>query len=571
WKEVTVRCLCAAWRPLWPECVLQRDFEGFEELEEEAVVHEIVALGNSMGLEVDDDDVEELVEEHSKELSTEELLELHKEENETLKRSLTSEESGEEEDKEESRIIPAKDLKDAFFCWSKLSKLAEDYHPDVGSVQKAISVFNDNVMNYFWKVEMQRQLLHKNFVIILVLVFTAGVNSWESLEVSKDVELNENIDFQKTSISTENKNEVDALHDKEDSYSENSNPTLSNVKDTCSTIHDEKSCNLMDSAALDEDDDQSELSLLGEHDDKDVNTLPQEYCTNIAGEDNHDCQHQSDATLTNAMQDDQINGEEELVKSDKTSNGEVEDGDNNQDLGRNEILVHDYTGRVSEIDDLHPDLENVPLREILLKLKPEGLTDDEDEANMEEDIEIINATALMKLLQIDPNVTSRSSAGPCYLVYFFSPYCPFSVMGSPYVNALARSVPNIPVYGLDSIEHHSVNARYGVMGTPTLLLFHNGNGVGRYNASEYSVSQLLSFVKHYTDQDIININVTSSDFRATLPSQIAEGRPYALWAAWTFLISFASWLFLTSELCARLTEAILNNWREAEAQNDHQD
>ncbi|KAG7157759.1 Tigger transposable element-derived protein 1-like 142 [Homarus americanus] len=153
WKEVTVRCLCAAWRPLWPECVLQRDFEGFEESEEEAVVHEIVALGNSMGLEVDDDDVEELVEEHSKELSTEELLELHKEENETLKRSLTSEESGEEEDKEESRIIPAKDLKDAFFCWSKLSKLAEDYHPDVGSVQKAISVFNDNVMNYFWKVQ----------------------------------------------------------------------------------------------------------------------------------------------------------------------------------------------------------------------------------------------------------------------------------------------------------------------------------------------------------------------------------------------------------------------------------
>ncbi|KAG7170846.1 Peroxisomal succinyl-coenzyme A thioesterase-like [Homarus americanus] len=61
-------------------------------------------------------------------------------------------ESGEDEDKEESRFIPAKDLKDPFFCWSKLSKLAEDYHPDVGSVQKAISVFNDNVMNYFWKV-----------------------------------------------------------------------------------------------------------------------------------------------------------------------------------------------------------------------------------------------------------------------------------------------------------------------------------------------------------------------------------------------------------------------------------
>ncbi|KAG7167642.1 Anaphase-promoting complex subunit 7-like [Homarus americanus] len=163
-----MRCLCAAWRPLWPECVLQRDFEGFEELEEEAVVHEIVSLGNSMGLEVDDDDVEELVEEHSKELSTEELLELHKEENETLKRSLTSEESGEDEDKEESRIILAKDLKDAIICWSKLSKLVEDYHPDVGSVQKAISVFNDNVMNYFWKdmrYEAAIELLRKQVAV----------------------------------------------------------------------------------------------------------------------------------------------------------------------------------------------------------------------------------------------------------------------------------------------------------------------------------------------------------------------------------------------------------------------
>ncbi|KAG7166467.1 putative U4/U6 small nuclear ribonucleoprotein Prp4-like 2 [Homarus americanus] len=63
---------------------------------------------------------------------------LHKEENETLKQSLTFEESGEDEDKEESSIIPAKDLKDVFFCWSKLSKLAEDYHPDVGAVEKAI-------------------------------------------------------------------------------------------------------------------------------------------------------------------------------------------------------------------------------------------------------------------------------------------------------------------------------------------------------------------------------------------------------------------------------------------------
>ncbi len=49
----------------------ERDFEGFDP--ETAVVEEIVTLGKSMGLEVDEGDVNELVEEHSEELTTEEL------------------------------------------------------------------------------------------------------------------------------------------------------------------------------------------------------------------------------------------------------------------------------------------------------------------------------------------------------------------------------------------------------------------------------------------------------------------------------------------------------------------
>ncbi|KAG7177880.1 Zinc finger protein 519-like 3 [Homarus americanus] len=70
---------------------------------------------------------------------------------ETLKRSLTSEESGEDEDKEESRIIPAKDLKELFSSWNKVGKIVEDYHPDVAAVEKGLSIFNDTVMSYFWK------------------------------------------------------------------------------------------------------------------------------------------------------------------------------------------------------------------------------------------------------------------------------------------------------------------------------------------------------------------------------------------------------------------------------------
>ncbi|XP_076059790.1 thioredoxin domain-containing protein bug [Oratosquilla oratoria] len=186
-------------------------------------------------------------------------------------------------------------------------------------------------------------------------------------------------------------------------------------------------------------------------------------------------------------------------------------------------------------------------------------------------VEIINGTALTTLLHNNPNVTSRTMPASCVLVYFFSYHCPFSVVGSPYVNAFARSVPNIPIVGLDSVEYHSVNARYGVMGTPTLLLFHNGNVAGRYNSSDYNTANLMSFINHFSDQNVNSINVTSSDFRANLPIKVTPPRPYVVWAAWLFLIACATWLFVTSTLFSHLTEAVLNNWREAEAQHDHQD
>ena len=44
------------WKKLWLECVAARDFEGFEELR---IVPDIVSLGNSMGLEVSEENVNE--------------------------------------------------------------------------------------------------------------------------------------------------------------------------------------------------------------------------------------------------------------------------------------------------------------------------------------------------------------------------------------------------------------------------------------------------------------------------------------------------------------------------------
>ncbi|UYV62146.1 hypothetical protein LAZ67_1008015 [Cordylochernes scorpioides] len=74
WLGVTTRTLTSAWKKLWPEAVAERIYEELEP--GVSVEEEIVSLGKSMGLEVEERDVNELIEEHTQELTTEEIQEL---------------------------------------------------------------------------------------------------------------------------------------------------------------------------------------------------------------------------------------------------------------------------------------------------------------------------------------------------------------------------------------------------------------------------------------------------------------------------------------------------------------
>lgn len=59
---------------MWPKIIKEEDFEGFVEGPEpvtDPVVDDIVTIAEFIGLQVYNDNVEELVEEHSEELSTE--------------------------------------------------------------------------------------------------------------------------------------------------------------------------------------------------------------------------------------------------------------------------------------------------------------------------------------------------------------------------------------------------------------------------------------------------------------------------------------------------------------------
>ena len=92
---------------LWPSlgvCERVADSE-----QDARVVEDIVSLGQSMSLKVDEEDVEELVKEHNTELNTEELHDLHKEQQQEVAEELSS-----EEEKNNEGSITTADIKELF-------------------------------------------------------------------------------------------------------------------------------------------------------------------------------------------------------------------------------------------------------------------------------------------------------------------------------------------------------------------------------------------------------------------------------------------------------------------------
>ena len=142
WQGVTTRTLTSAWKKLWPEVVSERDFEGFEP--EVPVEEEIVSLGKSMGLEVDEADVNDLVEKHSEELTTEELMELQAQQHTEVLQEI-----GSDEEPEAKEVLSTSEIKEMLGMWEKLSEFIEKKHPEKVATGRASALFNDTCLTHF--------------------------------------------------------------------------------------------------------------------------------------------------------------------------------------------------------------------------------------------------------------------------------------------------------------------------------------------------------------------------------------------------------------------------------------
>ncbi|PNF30455.1 hypothetical protein B7P43_G12495 [Cryptotermes secundus] len=159
WEGVTKRTLTSAWKKLWPERVVECDFEGFEIVPVEPVVNEIVSLAKIMGLEVGNNDIDELVEEHSQELTTEELMELHcVSQQEVVEESLSEEEVTAKQQSSGA-------IREMLKAWETVVSYIEKHHPNKAVAMRATNLFNN--VSHFHQIlkHQQKQMSLDSFLV----------------------------------------------------------------------------------------------------------------------------------------------------------------------------------------------------------------------------------------------------------------------------------------------------------------------------------------------------------------------------------------------------------------------
>ncbi|XP_060681089.1 uncharacterized protein LOC132815825 [Hemiscyllium ocellatum] len=129
-----------------------------------------------MGLEVEEDDVMELVEDHRQEISTEDLVELQQEQVKVIQQ----EHSGEEEEEREG--VSSVQIKDICSKWSEVQAFVERHHPNKTMTNRAVNILNDSVISHISFSENSATKKKTSFSGS----FSCGITNLQETKIRKD-------------------------------------------------------------------------------------------------------------------------------------------------------------------------------------------------------------------------------------------------------------------------------------------------------------------------------------------------------------------------------------------------
>ncbi|GFX61383.1 uncharacterized protein TNCV_4894271 [Trichonephila clavipes] len=111
------------------------------------IMDEILTTARDLELEVNEDDIEELIMGHEDDLTTEGLKEILNEEHQETQRKASP--SEQEEDKREIKNVLKK--------WADVRAMVLEWYPNQADVSRVGDLYNNNAINYFWKILKKRE------------------------------------------------------------------------------------------------------------------------------------------------------------------------------------------------------------------------------------------------------------------------------------------------------------------------------------------------------------------------------------------------------------------------------
>ncbi|XP_041364499.1 thioredoxin domain-containing protein 15-like [Gigantopelta aegis] len=174
-------------------------------------------------------------------------------------------------------------------------------------------------------------------------------------------------------------------------------------------------------------------------------------------------------------------------------------------------------------------------------------------------VEIVNGTVLIEMLTFNKNYT----VSDCVLVLFYAPWCHFCAKTAPHYNAMARAFPQLEVLAVDVAQFSNLNARFGTVAVPNIMLFHISKSAVRFNHTERNFNTFIQFMKNVTGLDANStVNVTESDYLGPVPSVPTTDTDYLLWLAWIFVIGCSGWMFVHSHYGQQSINRVRVLWQE---------
>lgn len=122
---------------------------------------------------------------------------------------------------------------------------------------------------------------------------------------------------------------------------------------------------------------------------------------------------------------------------------------------------------------------------------------------------------------------------------------------------------------LDALEYPGLNTDFGIIGLPSIVLFHQGRMIQKFNTSHHAtVTNIQQWIQTQTNLKpaTVNVVVTSEDFSPTSPLKVTmleESFDVYLLLSWSFIIACATYYFSKSRTYQQIVEMINRTWRES--------